>query len=233
MLTETSLLSLLSGSSMQSRNNEGRCCTMKRAELVGSLVGSALLAVAMPVAALADTASDMQDAPQPQSNFGQAESQGTVSPVLQHIMLDNVYGVFSANQDPSMTNTALSKALYRGSRALCGAGVGVEDLAGPTGTGETVGDTIAVSGNVSHAFKASISNYEKKAPVRKVLGCTCLGTPSMVAPARMRKSRDSNCAPLSQMLTRYPVRTPFASFRPMATRYFFPLRTSCSATASS
>ena len=39
-------------------------------------------------------------------------------------------------------------------------------------------DFIEVTGNVENAFTASVADFKQKAPMRKIMGCTCFGNPT-------------------------------------------------------
>ena len=39
-------------------------------------------------------------------------------------------------------------------------------------------DFIEVTGDVENAFTASVADFEQKAPMRKIMGCTCFGNPT-------------------------------------------------------
>lgn len=100
---------------------------------------------------------------------------GNVVEEMRHILLDNVEGVFSWDQGVNVDNETLARTLYEGSRYLC-EGQGVEG-AGAVDENGTV-TQIAVKGAVAHAFMADVAEYNEKAPIKRVLGCTCKGNPA-------------------------------------------------------
>ena len=82
-----------------------------------------------------------------------------------------VEGTFSYNQDVTFSNAELRKAVFEGSDHLCGS-ADQEEL-----SAQEIKD-IRVQGDVEHAFTANIADYEKKAPAKRVMGCTCAGNPN-------------------------------------------------------
>ena len=146
--------------------------TTNKGKIASVLAGSALLAGAVPMASAAPApeapdagATAATAAVAPAGQAGAEQVQKTISQVL---------GFFSWNQDVATSTEDLAKNLYEASDYLCGAGA-AEGLA--PGSAE-LGETIAVGGDVGMAFSASIAEFEKQAPVRKVMACTCNGNPA-------------------------------------------------------
>lgn len=143
-------------------------------KLAGLVAGGALVVSAAPAAQLA-LASE-----QPALDGGGAacavqagEDLGAAVSEQMRVSIENVQGTFAWNQGVTADNATLSQALYQGSKYLCGA----------QGAGDASGErvpsirSIRVTGDVSHAFTASVDDFVKKAPVQKVMGCTCSGNP--------------------------------------------------------
>ena len=85
------------------------------------------------------------------------------------VKVAHVMGEFSWDQGVSATNPELFSRLYKASDVLCEKNDGISETGVITG--------IIVSGDVSNAFVADVDEYAEKAPVKKILGCTCLGNP--------------------------------------------------------
>lgn len=146
-------------------------------KLAGLVAGGALVASAAPAAQLA-LASE-----QPALDGGGAacavqagEDLGAAVSEQMRVSIENVQGTFAWNQGVTADNATLSQALYQGSKYLCGE-QGVEGTSDGDASSERVPSirSIRVTGDVSHAFTASLDDFVKKAPVQKVMGCTCSG----------------------------------------------------------
>lgn len=149
-------------------------------KLAGLVAGGALVVSAAPAAQLA-LASE-----QPALDCGGAacavqagEDLGAAVSEQMRVSIENVQGTFAWNQGVTADNATLSQALYQGSKYLCGA-QGVEGMSDEGASSERVPSirSIRVTGDVSHAFTASVDDFVKKAPVQKVMGCTCSGNPA-------------------------------------------------------
>ncbi|WP_302391677.1 molybdopterin-dependent oxidoreductase [Eggerthella sinensis] len=154
-------------------------------KLAGLVAGGALVVSAAPAAQLA-LASE-----QPALDGGGAacavqagEDLGAAVSEQMRVSIENVQGTFAWNQGVTADNATLSQTLYQGSKYLCGAqgveGMSEEDASGERASSERVPSvrSIRVTGDVSHAFTASVDDFVKKAPVQKVMGCTCSGNPA-------------------------------------------------------
>ncbi|MEG0126359.1 MAG: molybdopterin-dependent oxidoreductase [Raoultibacter sp.] len=102
----------------------------------------------------------------------------------QQVTLKNVQGLFAWDQGVAADNATLAKSLYGSSAALCKP-QGIESSSAPTATGTSGASTqavgieqIKVSGDIGHAFTASVEEFTKKSPVNKIMGCTCSGNPA-------------------------------------------------------
>lgn len=133
---------------------------MNKNTIVTGLMGGMLVVSAMPAVAMAATSA-------PADNAVVVEDANQVI-ASACVKIANVMGEFSWDQGVSATNDQLRERLYKASDILC------EKLDG-TETG--VITSIRVSGDVACAFDADVAEYAKKAPVQKILGCTCLGNP--------------------------------------------------------
>ncbi|MEG1827227.1 MAG: molybdopterin-dependent oxidoreductase [Gordonibacter sp.] len=98
----------------------------------------------------------------------------------QHAAIRNIQGTFAWNQEVRTDNATLEKQLYRSSTHLCAAQGPEGAAASPQAVEVESGPIthIEVSGDVSHAFTASVSEFTDKAPAKKVMGCTCAGNPA-------------------------------------------------------
>lgn len=103
-----------------------------------------------------------------------ASDQAASAQLTRHVLLDNVEGVFAWNQGVDVVNATLSRMLYEGSRYLCEGEV--PEAAGDASTG--VIENIAVKGDVANSFIANVAEFNEKAPLTKILGCTCKGNPA-------------------------------------------------------
>lgn len=98
------------------------------------------------------------------------------SSISDDVSISHVQGSFLWDQEAVADNSAIRGALYEGaSRHICGA----------QGDGSEVGidagiaiEGISVSGDVETSFVAGVDEYVRKAPVKKILGCTCAGNPA-------------------------------------------------------
>ena len=105
--------------------------------------------------------------------------------VKTQIMLSEVQGEFGWNQNVVTDNEILHKVLYQGARYLCDSQLLQSDsLVQSTKNSHTNDNGVAsieyikISGEVEHAFSASVEEYVNKAPTKKVMGCTCSGNPA-------------------------------------------------------
>lgn len=98
----------------------------------------------------------------------------------------NIQGVFNWNQDSVVDNTTLKKVLYQSAAHLCGSSAeSANVLVDLSGSNSIEKDTqiegieyIEVRGNVNNAFTASVEEFSQKAPIKKIMGCTCYGNPA-------------------------------------------------------
>ena len=136
----------------------------KKTIAASALMGSMLVVSAVPAVAAPGT--DAQaSAPETAAVAPVAVSAGQYAVVK----VANVAGRFTWDQGVNATNAELRTRLYAASDILC------EKVDGVFEDGVITG--IAVRGDVSNSFVADVAEYTEKAPVKKILGCTCLGNP--------------------------------------------------------
>lgn len=145
-------------------------------KIAGLVAGGALVVSAAPAAqlAVADEASGLAGQGGATAACASSEASAVVANQVQQV-IKHVQGTFNWNQDVATDNETLAKSLYRSSDYLCGA-QGAEAAA----AGEAAGaiESIAVKGDVGNAFVANVEEFTKKAPAKKVMGCTCSGNPA-------------------------------------------------------
>lgn len=154
-------------------------------KLAGLVAGGALVVSAAPAAQLALASEQAAlDGGGAACAVQAGEDLGAAVSEQMRVSIENVQGTFAWNQGVTADNATLSQALYQGSKYLCGA-QGVEGMSDEGASGERASServpivrSIRVTGDVSHAFTASVDDFVKKAPVQKVMGCTCSGNPA-------------------------------------------------------
>ncbi len=112
--------------------------------------------------------------------FADTDSAGqTVGATLDDTVVDMqvkpsiVQGVFSYTQSAVDSTSGIARWIYEASDVLCGAGADM-----PAVTGETAGEwVISVSGDVEHAYVATMDDLVENGSVRKIIGCSCAGNP--------------------------------------------------------
>lgn len=144
-------------------------------KLAGLIAGSALVVSAAPAAqlALADeqgAAAKNSNSPSLSQTAVHAIATEGVSQTIQHVQ-----GTFAWNQDVVTDNKTLAHTLYGGSAYLCGAQGAEAPDAAQAGMDIT---SIRVTGDVNNAFTASVEEFSQKAPMKKIMGCTCAGNPA-------------------------------------------------------
>ncbi|MEA5019708.1 MAG: molybdopterin-dependent oxidoreductase [Gordonibacter sp.] len=101
-----------------------------------------------------------------------------VTAAAQQTIIRDIQGAFAWDQDVQTDNSTLEKQLYRTSNYLCST-PNQDDITGALQATNTNPIThILVSGDIKHAFTASVSEFADKAPAKKVMGCTCGGNPA-------------------------------------------------------
>lgn len=145
-------------------------------KLAGLIAGGALAVSAAPAAQLA-----LADEPGATVDGGGSASlaQAAVHSIANEVVnetIEHVQGTFAWNQDVATDNETLARTLYDGSAYLCGA-QGAEAWGAERTSSATI-ESIRVTGDVGHAFTASIDEFSQKAPMKKVMGCTCAGNPA-------------------------------------------------------
>lgn len=90
----------------------------------------------------------------------------------------NVQGTFAWNQQATASNAELSKMLYQASTHLCASSGSELAAQVRAADGQSRIAAISVGGDVEHAFTANVEEFEAKAPLKKVMGCTCSGNPA-------------------------------------------------------
>lgn len=144
--------------------------------VAGLVAGSALAAAAAPAAqlALAETPLGAEAISGPAPAVIQTAAAQATHAVR---TISNIEGTFSWNQGVTTNNATLARNLYGASDVLCG-GQGALQLTSLETSSTQVIDRIAVSGDVANTFVAEVEEFEQKAPVRTILGCTCSGNPA-------------------------------------------------------
>lgn len=148
-------------------------------KIASLIAGGALVAAAAPAAqfAVADEAVAHENG-SPSPACADPAAQATESS-RSRATIENVQGTFAWDQGVSADNETLAKVLYRSSAYLCGtldnqayaqAGEREDSVAGIR--------YIAVTGDVENSFTASVDEFSEKAPVKKIMGCTCSGNPA-------------------------------------------------------
>lgn len=149
-------------------------------KIASLLAGGALTMAAVP---LAGTALASEAVPDGQSGTNvpaaDASAESHVARALgARQVIQHVQGVFAWNQDAITDNATLAKDLYQSPAYLCGAQGDVDaSLAAEAGKPAAI-DFIEVTGDVENAFTASVADFKQKAPMRKIMGCTCFGNPA-------------------------------------------------------
>ena len=134
---------------------------MNKKTIATGLMGGMLVVSAVPAVGLAATPASVDNAV-----VAEDANQLVASACVK---IANVMGEFSWDQGVSATNDELRARLYKASDVLC------EKLDGASEAG--IITSIRVAGAVGNAFDADVAEYTEKAPVKKILGCTCLGNP--------------------------------------------------------
>lgn len=146
-----------------------------KAKAAGIILSGTLAVAAVPGAQVALAYGEGQDASDAPSNAGvSASDEASSMQLTRHVMLDNVEGVFAWNQEVDVVNATLSRMLYEGSRYLCEG----ETPQGLAENSSGVIENIEVKGDVANSFVANVAEFNKKAPITKILGCTCKGNPA-------------------------------------------------------
>lgn len=138
--------------------------------------GSLALSSASFAAAVPPTATNTEANQEPTGHEVTAET--TVAAAAQQTVVRNIQGAFGWNQDAQTDNDTLAKQLYRSSNYLCGTPDQRDTAYASQSTNTEIITHIKVSGDVSHAFTASVSEFTNKAPAKKIMGCTCGGNPA-------------------------------------------------------
>lgn len=144
-------------------------------KLAGLIAGGALAVSAAPAAQLA-LADEQGAAVESGGSASLAQAAHAVVAEAANETIEHVQGTFAWNQDVVTDNETLARTLYDGSAYLCGAQGAEATGAGDAGAASI--DSIRVTGDVGHAFTASIDEFSQKAPMKKVMGCTCAGNPA-------------------------------------------------------
>lgn len=158
----------------------------KQRKMLGVLTSGTLILSALPLASSvpAALASEQDQA------TGEGAGQVTAATfewsdaAREQVSIKNVQGTFSWDQGASTDNATLKRNLYSASKTLCGVHGNLAELAGgaesATADAAQTGpiDTIAVTGDVGCALSASVDEYITKAPVKRMLGCSCIGNPA-------------------------------------------------------
>ncbi len=146
----------------------------KASKALGAVVSGTLVLVALPAGQMAMAASsNAEGVAAAQEPTRAAEAVALTPAPTRHIPLDNVEGVFAWNQDATDA-PALFRALYQGSSYLCAG----ETPDAQANLGDQEITSIDVKGDVLNPFVADVASLNKKAPLKKVMGCTCKGNPS-------------------------------------------------------
>lgn len=145
-------------------------------KLAGLIAGSALVVSAAPAAQLALADEQGATVGDGGSLSLAQEAARTIAIEGANETIEHVQGTFAWNQDVATDNETLARTLYEGSAYLCGAQSAEAPGAGQTGAASIA--SIRVKGDVNHAFTASIDEFCQKAPMKKVMGCTCAGNPA-------------------------------------------------------
>ena len=145
-------------------------------KLAGLVAGGALVVSTAPVAQLA-----LADEPGATAEGGGSASlaQAVVHAIANegaNETIEHVQGAFAWNQNVVTDNETLARTLYDGSAYLCGA-QGAEATGAERASATSIA-SIRVTGDVGHAFTASIDEFLQKAPMKKIMGCTCAGNPA-------------------------------------------------------
>jgi len=149
-----------------------------------SLIASGTIVLASAPAVQAMAATDDTAGVTDQTMAADAATSAISDAAQSPSSIKNIQGTFTWNQSASMDNPMLARTLYQSSRYLCGAQGNQLDGAALTSatTAESAPtssiETIEVKGDVGNAFTATISDYEKKAPVMRTFACTCKGNPA-------------------------------------------------------
>lgn len=161
--------------------------TMGGATQPAALAGAVVLAAGVGLAGLAFGA-DQAIADEAAGGAGLAEPAGQVEQATGAAQaagvrsVANIEGTFAWDQGVSAGNEVLARSLYGAARVLCGSldSVAVAGEAAGDASAQEVAaiEQIAVTGDVACAFSASVAEFEEKAPVRTIMGCTCAGNPA-------------------------------------------------------
>ncbi|MEC4273688.1 molybdopterin-dependent oxidoreductase [Adlercreutzia sp. R25] len=148
--------------------------TLSRKTSACLLTGGALLLASAPLAQAVAVS-----APEAVGGQGAPVSKVSVAAeaadcVFQEIA--DIQGEFQWGQNTVVSNDYLVRHIYGAARHLCGQTSDTEPVAPNVGFGGAV-DAIKVSGDVAHEFVADVGEFQEKAPIRSILGCTCSGNP--------------------------------------------------------
>jgi len=134
-------------------------------KIVGLVASATLVAGAMPVTQV--LAGDVSDVP----NSHQATIQANNIQARDNVRIPNIKGIFNYNQGVSASNEQLARNIFKATDVLCGTrAVETPDEAAIT--------ALQVTGAVGKEFFAQVADYNKNAPVKKIMGCTCKGNPA-------------------------------------------------------
>lgn len=148
-------------------------------KIASLIAGGALVAAAAPATqlAVADDAVAYESG-NPSPAYADPAAQATEAS-RSRSTIENVRGTFAWDQGVSTDNETLAKVLYRSSAYLCGT-LDNQAYAQAGERADSVADIrfIAVTGDVENSFTASVGEFSEKAPVKKIMGCTCSGNPA-------------------------------------------------------
>lgn len=153
----------------------------KEKKIASLLAGSALTMAAIP---LAGTALASEPAPAggqaAAADEQAARAEASVARALDtRQVVHHIQGAFLWNQEAATDNATLAKDLYQSPVHLCGAQGQTDGALAEASAAQTSPiDFIEVTGDVENAFAASVDEFEQKAPMRKIMGCTCFGNPA-------------------------------------------------------
>lgn len=148
-------------------------------KIASLIAGGTLVAAAVPAAqlAIADDAV-AHESNNPSSAYTDPAAQETDAS-RSHATIESIQGAFAWDQGVSADNKTLAKVLYKSSAYLCG----TLDNQVYAHTGESASSPakirfINVTGDVENSFTASVDEFSEKAPIKKIMGCTCSGNPA-------------------------------------------------------
>ena len=141
--------------------------TTKTAAASAALAGTAVILTAgIAPLALADTAQGQQASPAPDA-VEQASETATVS---NKVTLDKVEGTFGFNQTTTTSNAQIKHAFQGADEYLCGTVAGTDMASKPLDEW-----TLAVGGDVSNAFTATLDEMATDGALTVQMGCACAG----------------------------------------------------------